>query len=225
MVKKIIPLEHYLAIIPEADFQNPDFKGVKFRTIYNEFVRLGIKGARRTNKVREDLDYYVQLGFFGRIHDDKTHKQPIFYQTHIGGDLVTDTGLQNGIKFAKSLLDEHFKKIETEWKKLDKEKLFLKNKKTKRGNPIPSKKFDRWIMLFDHVIVITQNLMWTRETMDYYTFKDDYSKLITYSIKELNKCAKKVYSANEKTKKGVIDVKHKQGVIDVFARFPFRINF
>ena len=80
-------------------------------------------------------------------------------------------------------------------------------------------------MLFDHIIVITQNLMWTRETMDYYTFKDDYSKLITYSIKELNKCAKKVYSANEKTKKGVIDVKHKQGVIDVFARFPFRINF
>lgn len=215
MVKKIIPLQHYLDIIPEADFTNPDFKGVKFRTIYNEFVRLGIKGARRTNKVREDLDYYIQLGFFGKVHNE-THKQPIFYQTHIGGDLVTDTGLQNGVKFAKSKLDEHFEKIETEWGKLDKEKLFLKNKKTKRGNPIPSKKFDRWIMLFDHVIVITQNLMWTRETMDYYTLNEDYTKLIKYSIKELNKFAKKVYS----TSKG-----NEQAVIAVFARFPFRITF
>lgn len=216
MVKTIIPLQHYLDVIPEADFTNPDFKGVKMRTIYNEFVRLGIKGARRTNKVREDLDYYIQLGFFGRVHDNETHKQPIFYQTHIGGDLVTDTGLQNGVKFAKSKLDEHFEKIETEWGKLDKEKLFLKNKKTKRGNPIPSKKFDRWIMLFDHVIVITQNLMWTRETMDYYTLNEDYTKLIKYSIKELNKFAKKVYS----TSKG-----NEQAVIAVFARFPFRITF
>ena len=216
MVKKIIPLQHFLDVIPEADFTNPDFKGVKMRTIYNEFVRLGIKGARRTNKVREDLDYYIQLGFFGRVHDNETHKQPIFYQTHIGGDLVTDTGLQNGVKFAKSKLDEHFEKIETEWGKLDKEKLFLKNKKTKRGNPIPSKKFDRWIMLFDHVIVITQNLMWTRETMDYYTLKEDYTELIKYSIKELNKFAKKVYS----TSKG-----NEQAVIAVFARFPFRITF
>lgn len=215
MVKKIIPLQHYLDIIPEADFTNPDFKGVKMRTIYNEFVRLGIKGARRTNKVREDLDYYIQLGFFGKVHNE-TNKQPIFYQTHIGGDLVTDTGLQNGVKFAKSKLDEHFEKIETEWEKLDKEKLFLKNKKTKRGNPIPSKKFDRWIMLFDHIIVITQNLMWTRETMDYYTLNEDYTNLIKYSIKKLNKFAKKVYS----TSKG-----NEQAVIAVFARFPFRITF
>ena len=215
-MKDIIPLQHYLDIIPEADFANPDFKGVKFQDIFNEFVRLGIKGARNKNKVLKDLQYYIELGFFGRIHDNKTHKQPIFYQTHIGGDLVTDTGLQDGLKFVKSKLDEQFEKIQTEWEKLNKEKLFLKNKKTKRGNPIPSKKFDRWIMLFDHVIVITQNLMWTRETMDYYTLNEDYSKLIKYSINELNKFAKKVHS----TSKG-----NEQAVIAVFARFPFRITF
>ena len=214
-MKDIIPLQHYLDIIPEADFANPDFKGVKFQDIFNEFVRLGIKGARNKNKVLKDLQYYIELGFFGRLHNE-TYKQPIFYQTHIGGDLVTDTGLQNGVKFAKSKLDEHFKNIETEWDKLDKEKLFLKNKKTKSGNLIPSKKLDRWIMLFDPVIVITQNLMWTRETMDYYTLNEDYSKLIKYSINELNKFAKKVHS----TSKG-----NEQAVIAVFARFPFRITF
>ena len=53
MVKKIIPLEHYLAIIPEADFQNPDFKGVKFRTIYNEFVRLGIRELEEQTKLEK----------------------------------------------------------------------------------------------------------------------------------------------------------------------------
>ena len=116
-MKDIIPLQHYLDIIPEADFTNPDFKGVKFQDIFNEFVRLGIKGARNKNKVLKDLLYYVELGFFGRIQDDKTHKQPIFYQTHIGGDLVTDTGLQDGLKFVKSKLDEQFEKIQTEWEK------------------------------------------------------------------------------------------------------------
>ena len=120
-MKDIIPLEHYRNVIPESDFRSPDFKGVKFLTVYNEFVRLGIKGARNKNKVLKDLLYYVELGFFGRIQDDDTHKQPIFYQTHIGGDLVTDTGLQDGLKFVKSKLDEQFEKIQTEWEKLDKE--------------------------------------------------------------------------------------------------------
>ena len=214
-MKQIIPLQEYLNVIPKHDFKDPDFKGVKFQDIFNEFVRLGIKGAKKRNNVLKDLLYYVELGFFVRLHNE-TNKQPIFYQTHIGGDLVTDTGLQDGLKFVKSKLDEQFEKIQTEWEKLDKEKLFLKNKKTKRGNPIPSKKFDRWIMLFDHIIVITQNLMWTRETMDYYTLNEDYSKLIKYSINELNKFAKKVHS----TSKG-----NEQAVIAVFARFPFRITF
>ena len=220
-MKDIIPLQHYLDIIPEADFANPDFKGVKFQDIFNEFVRLGIKGARNKNKVLKDLQYHIELGFFGRVHDNKTHKQPIFYQTHIGGDLVTDTGLQDGLKFVKSKLDEQFEKIQTEWEKLDKEKLFLKSKKTKRGNPIPSKKFDRWIMLFDHVIVITQHLMWTRETMDYDMLNNDYSKLIKDTIKELNKVAKRVHSVNW------VDMKeeNKKSVEAVFARFPFRITF
>ncbi|MDC0217427.1 hypothetical protein OAJ86_00200 [Nitrosopumilus sp.] len=214
-MKDIIALEHYRNVIPESDFRNPDFKGVKFLTIYNEFVRLGIKGARNKNKVLKDLDYYVQLGFFGRIHNE-TYKQPIFYQTHIGGDLVTDTGLLDGLKFVKSILDTKFEKIETEWEKLDKEKLFLKNKKTKRGNLIPSKKLDRWIMLFDPVIVITQNLMWTRETMDYDMLKNDYSKLIKDTIKEISKFAIKVHSTSKENEKYVEAV---------FRRIPFRINF
>ena len=100
--------------------------------------------------------------------------------------------------------------------KLDKEKLFLKNKKTKRGNLIPSKKLDRWIMLFDPVIVITQNLMWTRETMDYDMLKDDYSKLIKDTIKEISKFAIKVHSTNKENEKYVEAV---------FRRIPFRINF
>jgi hypothetical protein len=215
-VKDIISLQHYREIIPESDFSKPDFKGVKFETIYNEFVRLGIKGARNKNKVREDLHYYIELGFFGRIQDNKTHKQPIFYQTHIGGDLKTDMYLLDGLKFVKSLLDTKFEKINTEWDKLDKEKLFLKNRKTKRGNQIPTKKLDRWIMLFDHVIVITQNLMWTRETMDYDMLKDDYSKLITNTIKELNKFAKKVHSTSKA---------NERYVEAVFARMPFRMTF
>jgi hypothetical protein len=215
-MKEIIPLEHYRAIILESDFSKPDFKGVKFQDVYNEFVRLGIKGARNKNKVRKDLEYYIELGFFGRIHDNKTHKQPIFYQTHIGGDLKTDMYLLDGLKFVKSLLDTKFTKINDEWDKLDKEKLFLKNKKTKRGNLIPSKKLDRWIMLFDPVIVITQNLMWTRETMDYDMLKDDYSKLIKDTIKELNKFAKKVHSTSKE---------NERYVEAVFARFPFKMTF
>ena len=220
-MKDIIPLQHYLDIIPEADFTNPDFKGVKFQDIFNEFVRLGIKGARNKNKVLKDLQYYIELGFFGRIHDNKTHKQPIFYQTHIGGDLVTDTGLREGLNFPKKLLDEHFKKINDEWDKLDKEKLFKKNKKTRNGNNIPTKKLERWLMLLDPVINITQNLMWTERTMDYDMLKDDYSKLIDDTIKELNKVAKRVHSVNW------VDMKeeNKKSVEAVFARFPFRITF
>ncbi len=216
-MKQIISLQHYRDIIPESDFRKPEFEGVKFQTIYNEFVRLGIKGARNKNKVRKDLHYYIELGFFGRIHDNKTHKQPIFYQTHIGGDLKTDESLLDGLKFVKTLLDTKFEKINVEWKKLDKEKLFHKFRKpTKRGNLKPTKKLERWVMLFDHVIVITQNLMWTRETMDYDMLKDDYSKLITNTIKELNKFAKKVHSTSKE---------NERYVEAVFARMPFVMTF
>ena len=83
--------------------------GVKFQTIYNKFVELGIKGARRKNKVREDLDYYIELGFFIKLQNK--NPQPLYYQTHIGGDLKTDMYLREGIKFVKALLDTKFKKI------------------------------------------------------------------------------------------------------------------
>ena len=219
-MKQIIPLQEYLNVIPPANFKNPDFKGVKFQDIFNEFVRLGIKEARNRNKVLKDLLYYVQLGFFGRIHSE-TFKQPIFYRTHVGGDLVTDTGLIDGLKFVKKLLDEHFKKIETEWDKLDKKKIFLKNKKSKHGNNKPSKKLERWLMLLDPVIIITQNLMWTRETMDYDMLNNDYSKLIKDTIKELNKVAKKVHSVNWVDE----EEENKKSVEAVFARFPLRITF
>ena len=216
-VKAIIALQDFRNVIPESDFRKPEFEGVKFQTIYNEFVRLGIKGARNKNKVREDLHYYIELGFFGRIHDNETHKQPIFYQTHIGGDLKTDESLLDGLKFVKTLLDTKFEKINVEWKKLDKEKLFYKfRKRTKRGNLKPTKKLERWIMLFDHVIVITENLMWTRETMDYDMLKDDYSKLITNTIKELNTFAKKVHSTSKE---------NERYVEAVFARMPFVMKF
>jgi hypothetical protein len=220
MVKQIIPLQHYLDVIPKHNFKDPDFKGVKFQDIFNEFVRLGIKGAKKRNNVLKDLLYYVQLGFFVRLHNE-TNKQPIFYQTHIGGDLVTDTGLREGLNFPKKLLDEHFKKINDEWDKLDKEKLFKKNRKTRHGNNIPTKKLERWLMLLDPVINITQNLMWTERTMDYDMLKDDYSKLIDDTIKELNKVAKRVHSVNW------VDMKeeNKKSVEAVFARFPFRITF
>ena len=216
-MKEIIALQDFRNVIPESDFRKPEFEGVKFQTIYNEFVRLGIKGARNKNKVREDLHYYIELGFFGRIHDNETHKQPIFYQTHIGGDLKTDESLLDGLKFVKTLLDTKFEKINVEWKKLDKEKLFYKfRKRTKRGNLKPTKKLERWIMLFDHVIVITQNLMWTRETMNYDMLKDDYSKLITNTIKELNTFAKKVHSTSKE---------NERYVEAVFARMPFVMTF
>jgi hypothetical protein len=71
-------------------------------------------------------------------------------------------------------------------------------------------------MLFDPVIVITQNLMWTRETMDYDMLKDDYSKLIANTIKELNQFAKLVHSTSEDNERSV-EV--------IFARMPFRMTF
>ena len=71
-------------------------------------------------------------------------------------------------------------------------------------------------MLFDPVIVITQNLMWTRETMDYDMLKDDYSKLIANTIKELNRFAKLVHSTSKDNERAV-EV--------IFARMPFRMTF
>ena len=216
MDKDRIALEHYRSVIPESDFSKPDFKGVKFQDVYKEFVRLGIKGARNKQKALADLLYYVELGFFGRIQNNTNHKQPIFYQTIIGGDLKTDMYSLGGLKFLKQLLDTKFTEIETEWEKLDKDKLFLKNKKTKDGNLIPSKKLENWITLFDNIIFITQNLMWTKETMDYDKLQDGYSKLIKNTIKELNKFAKKVHSTSKENEKYVEAV---------FTRFPFRITF
>ena len=211
MVRKIIPLEDFFKVIPERDFKNPDFKGVRFLPLYNKFRRLGIKGTGNQNYVREDLEYYVKLGFFGRIQNE-TYKQPIFYRTHIGGDLVTDMGLLDGLKFVKSLLDEKFEIINDEWKKIEKKKFFLKSGK-------PSKKFqelEEWVELFDPVIAITQHLMWTKETMDYDMLKNDYSKLIKDTIEEIHKFAKKAYSSNKK---------NKQSVIVLFAKMPFPVKF
>jgi hypothetical protein len=210
-----IALEHYRAAIPESDFSKTDFKGVKFQDVYKEFVRLGIKGARNKKKALADLHYYVELGFFGRIQDNYMHKQPIFYQTIIGGDLKTDMYSLGGLKFVKVLLDTKFTEIETEWGKLNKNKLFLKTRK-KNELPRPSMKLKKWITLFDNVIFITQNLMWTKETMDYDKLQDDYSKLIKDTIKELNKFAKKVHSTSKENEKYVEAV---------FTRFPFRITF
>ena len=211
MARKIIPLEDFLKVIPERDFRNPDFKGVRFLPLYNKLRSLGIKGTGNQNYVRKDLEYYVKLGFFGRIHNE-TYKQPIFYRTHIGGDLVTDMGLLDGLKFVKTLLDGHFKGIDDEWKKIEKKKFFLKSGK-------PSKKFpelEKWVELFDPVIIITTNLMFTRETMDYDMLKNDYSKLIKDTIKEVTKFAKKAYSSNKI---------NGQPVIVLFAKIPFSIKF
>ena len=214
-MKSIIPLQYYRDQIPEVQITNMKNDGVKFQTIYNKFVELGIKGARRKNKVREDLDYYIELGFFIKLQNE--NHQPLYYQTHIGGDLKTDMYLREGIKFVKALLDTKFKKIHDEWKKLDKDKLFYKQKTFGKGkHPKPTKKLERWIMLFNPVIVITQNLMWTRETMDYDMLKDDYSKLIANTIKELNQFAKLLHSTNDDNEKAV-EV--------IFARMPFRMTF
>ena len=69
-MKSIIPLQYYRDQIPEVQITNMKNDGVKFQTIYNKFVELGIKGARRKNKVREDLDYYVELGFFIKLQNE-----------------------------------------------------------------------------------------------------------------------------------------------------------
>jgi len=125
--------------------------------------------------------------------------------------------LLEGVKFVKTLLDIKFKKINDEWEKLDKDKLFYKQKTFGKGKySKPTKKLERWIMLLDSIIVITQNLMWTRETMDYDMLKDNYSKLITNTIKELNKFAKLVHSTSEENQRAV-EV--------VFARMPFKMIF
>ena len=214
-MKSIIPLQHYRDQIPEVQLKNMKNDGVKFQTIYNKFVELGIKGARNKNKVRYDLGYYIELGFFTKLQN-KNH-QPLYYQTHIGGDLKTDMYLLEGVKFVKTLLDTKFKKINDEWNKLDKDKLFYKQKTFGKGKyPKPTKKLERWIMLLDSIIVITQNLMWTRETMDYDMLRDNYSKLITNTIKELNKFAKLVHSTSEENQRAV-EV--------VFARMPFKMTF
>jgi hypothetical protein len=214
-VKSIIPLQHYRDQIPEVQLKNMKNDGVKFQTIYNKFVELGIKDARNKNKVRNDLDYYIELGFFIKLQNED-HQQ-MYYQTHVGGDLKTDMYLLEGVKFVKTLLDTKFKKINDEWEKLDKDKLFYKQKTFGKGKySKPTKKLERWIMLLDSIIVITQNLIGTRETMDYDMLKDYYSKLITNTIKELNKFVKLVHSTSEENQKAV-EV--------VFARMPFKMNF
>ena len=214
-VKSIIPLQHYRDQIPEVQIKNMKNDGVKFQTIYNKFVELGIKGARNKNKVRDDLDYYIELGFFVKLQNE--NHQQLYYQTHIGGDLKTDMYILEGIKFVKTLLDTKFKKINDEWEKLDKDKLFYKQKTFGKGKySKPTKKLERWIMLLDSIIVITQNLMGTRETMDYDMLKDNYSKLITNTIKELNKFTKLVHSTSKENQRAV-EV--------VFARMPFKMTF
>ncbi len=52
--------------------------------------------------------------------------------------------------------------------------------------------------------------------MDYDMLKDDYSKLIANTIKELNRFAKLVHSTSEGNERAV-EV--------IFARMPFRMTF
>ena len=79
----------------------------------------------------------------------------------------------------------------------------------------PSKKLEKWIEDFDSIIVITQNLMWSRETMKDEALNKEYSFIIKDTIKGINKSVKLVYSTS-KVKQEIIQA--------VFSKIPFQIN-
>ena len=198
-----IPLKYFLDEIPKVDISE---KGIKFLTLYNRFHELGLSGCRNRNKVRDDLLQYCKLGYF--IRKQNGNGQPQYYQTNVNEyDFVNE--------YLNPILNEKFKSIQEKWTKLDKGKLFLKTRKKDELSK-PSKKLEIWITEFDSIIVIIQNLLWTRETTkDEITIKK-YSGIIQDTMSKLNQFAKLVYSANKE---------NKRAVKVVFARMPFRMTF
>ena len=191
-----IPLEAFLKAIPKTKQTET---GIKFIKIYNGLLNSQTGKRYNKNNALRDLAYYVELGNFYKIQID--NHQPQYYQTNINNYDYLEESI-------KPLLDRKFKTITDNWNKLDKKKLFLKSGK-------PSKKLEKWIEDFDSIIVITQNLMWSRETMKDEALNKEYSFIIKDTIKGINKSAKLVYSTS-KVKQEIIQA--------IFSKIPFQIN-
>ena len=191
-----IPLEAFLKAIPKTKQTET---GIKFIKIYNGLLNSQTGKRYNKNNALRDLAYYVELGNFYKIQVD--NHQPQYYQTNINNYDYLEESI-------KPLLDRKFKTITDNWNKLDKKKLFLKSGK-------PSKKLEKWIEDFDSIIAITQNLMWSRETMKDEALNKEYSFIIKDTIKGINKSAKLVYSTS-KVKQEIIQA--------VFSKIPFQIN-
>ena len=191
-----IPLEAFLKAIPKTKRTET---GIKFIKIYNSLLNSQTGKRYNKNNALRDLAYYVELGNFYKIQID--NHQPQYYQTNINNYDYLEESI-------KPLLDRKFKTITDNWNKLDKKKLFLKSGK-------PSKKLEKWIEDFDSIIAITQNLMWSRETMKDEALNKEYSFIIKDTIKGINKSAKLVYSTS-KVKQEMIQA--------VFSKIPFQIN-
>jgi hypothetical protein len=191
-----IPLEAFLKAIPKTKQTET---GIKFNKIYNGLLNSQTGKRYNKNNALRDLAYYVELGNFYKIQID--NHQPQYYQTNINNYDYLEESI-------KPLLDRKFKTITDNWNKLDKKKLFLKSGK-------PSKKLEKWIEDFDSIIAITQNLMWSKETMKDEALNKEYSLIIKDTIKGINKSAKLVYSTS-KVKQEIIQA--------VFSKIPFQIN-
>ena len=191
-----IPLEAFLKAIPKTKQTET---GIKFIKIYNSLLNSQTGKRYNKNNALRDLAYYVELGNFYKIQID--NHQPQYYQTNINNYDYLEESI-------KPLLDRKFKTITDNWNKLDKKKLFLKSGK-------PSKKLEKWIEDFDSIIAITQNLMWSKETMKDEALNKEYSFIIKDTIKGINKSAKLVYSTS-KVKQEIIQA--------VFSKIPFQIN-
>jgi hypothetical protein len=209
---KRITLENYLKAIPklksglQKDGASKVETGIKFTAIYKLFQKNKIVGARNRNKVFLDLQYYCEQGhFFKKQHENE---QPQFYQTNTEDYDYFEEDL-------KPLLAKKFKSITDNWQKLDKKKLFLKTRK-KDELPKPSKELEKWIKEFDSIVVITQNLMWNRETADSNKLILTYSKIIKDTIKNINKFAKLAHSTSKS---------NEEYVETAFIRMPFPITF
>jgi len=191
-----IPLETFLKAIPKTKQTE---SGIKFIKIYNALLNSQTGKRYNKNNALRDLAYYVELGNFYKIQVD--NHQPQYYQTNINNYDYLEESI-------KPLLDRKFKTITDNWNKLDKKKLFLKSGK-------PSKKLEKWIEDFDSIIAITQNLMWSKETMKDEALNKEYSFIIKDTIKGINKSAKLVYSTS-KVKQEIIQA--------IFSKIPFQIN-
>ena len=207
-----IPLKHYLKAIPklknglQKDGARKLEIGIKFNAIYKLFQKNKIAGARNRNKVFLDLQYYCELGHFFKKHHE--NEQPQFYQTNTEDYDYFEEDL-------KPLLAKKFKSITVNWQKLDKKKLFLKTRKKDELSK-PSKELEKWIKEFDSIVVITQNLMWNRETTDSNKLILTYSTIIKDTIKNINKFAKLAHSTSKS---------NEEYVEAVFIRMPFPITF